>query len=248
MAYIKQVLKIPGDLTRILVEGKYRAQITEMIQTAPYLRGHIESIPDTAYPKTSVRGSGADAGGLSAFEQYEELVPKLLPEYLLQIMASQNPGYIADFIAQNSTFHYQDKQQVLEQRNPLKRLELVCRLLTREIEILKLEGELQEQTQASITKNQHGLLSARADARHPHRTGGRGRRGRDRPVPARRSTSCIWHRRSRKSCRKRSAACPNSRRAPRRLRSSVDTWMSALELPWNVQTRERAWWLPPGAF
>lgn len=64
------------------------------------------------------------------FEQYEELVPKLLPEYLLQIMASQNPGYIADFIAQNSTFHYQDKQQVLEQRNPLKRLELVCRLLT----------------------------------------------------------------------------------------------------------------------
>lgn len=92
VAYIKQVLKIPGDLTRILVEGKYRAQITEMIQTAPYLRGHIESIPDTAYPKTSVRGSGADAGGLSAFEQYEELVPKLLPEYLLQIMASQNPA------------------------------------------------------------------------------------------------------------------------------------------------------------
>lgn len=44
---------------------------------------------------------------------------------------------------------------MLEQRNPLKRLELVCRLLTREIEILKLEGELQEQTQASITKNQH---------------------------------------------------------------------------------------------
>lgn len=130
VAYIKQVLKIPGDLTRILVEGKYRAQITEMIQTAPYLRGHIESIPDTAYPKTSVRAAALMREAYQLFEQYEELVPKLLPEYLLQIMASQNPGYIADFIAQNSTFHYQDKQQVLEQRNPLKRLELVCRLLT----------------------------------------------------------------------------------------------------------------------
>lgn len=110
-------------MTRILVEGKYRAQVTEMIQTAPYLRGHIESIPDTAYPKTSVRAAALMREAYQLFEQYEELVPKLLPEYLLQIMASQNPGYIADFIAQNSTFHYQDKQQVLEQRNPLKRLE-----------------------------------------------------------------------------------------------------------------------------
>ena len=155
VAYVKQVLKIPGDLTRILVEGRYRAQITEMLQTAPYLRGHVESIPDAAFPRTGVRAAALIRQAYQLFEQYEELVPKLLPEYLLQIMASQDPGYIADFIAQNSTFHYQDKQQVLEQRNPLKRLELVCRLLTREIEILKLEGELQEQTQASITKNQH---------------------------------------------------------------------------------------------
>ena len=155
VAEIKQVLKIPGDLVRILVQGKYRAHLTELNQTTPYLYGHVESVPDAAYSTKSVRVEALIRQAYQLYERYEELVPKMLPEYLLEIMASQNPGYIADFIAQNSTFGYQDKQSVLELTNPVKRLELVCKLLRREIEVLKLENQLQEQTQENMNKNQH---------------------------------------------------------------------------------------------
>ena len=155
VAEIKQVLKIPGDLVRILVQGKYRAHLTELNQTTPYLYGHVESVPDAAYSTKSVRVEALIRQAYQLYERYEELVPKMLPEYLLEIMASQNPGYIADFIAQNSTFGYQGKQSVLELTNPVKRLELVCKLLRREIEVLKLENQLQEQTQENMNKNQH---------------------------------------------------------------------------------------------
>ena len=155
VAEIKQVLKIPGDLVRILVQGKYRAHLTELNQTTPYLYGHVESVPDAAYSTKSVRVEALIRQAYQLYERYEELVPKMLPEYLLEIMASQNPGYIADFIAENSTFGYQGKQSVLELTNPVKRLELVCKLLRREIEVLKLENQLQEQTQENMNKNQH---------------------------------------------------------------------------------------------
>ncbi|MDD3165657.1 MAG: endopeptidase La [Oscillospiraceae bacterium] len=158
VAYVKQMLKIPGDMTRVLVEGKYRAHIVEMTQTDPYLSACIESVPEGEIPKKRTRVDALLRHVREQYEQYQELAPKILPEYLLQIMASENPGYIADFIAQTSTFPYQDKQLALEQLHPMRRLELVDKLLTHEIEVLKIEGQLQEKTQESISKNQHDYV------------------------------------------------------------------------------------------
>ena len=72
----------------------------------------------------------------------------------MQISESTDPGFVADHIAQNTTINYADKQRVLEQLHPLRRLELVCILLGRELDVMHLEAEIQEKVQESVSRGQ----------------------------------------------------------------------------------------------
>ena len=73
------------------------------------------------------------------FENYTELAPKITPDLLINVLASEDPGYIADYIAQNIAMRISDKQAILEELRPVRRLERLYRLLRREVEILQLE-------------------------------------------------------------------------------------------------------------
>jgi ATP-dependent Lon protease len=153
VAYIKQMLRLPGDVIRILVEGRYRATLGSMIRTTPYLYGRVEPCLDSPYHETA-RTEATIRKAYRLFEQFSELVPRISPDVLLSLLASQDPGYIADVIAQNATFGYQEKQSVLEELNPQRRLELTNRLLTREIEVLQYEADLDEHVHESISQGQ----------------------------------------------------------------------------------------------
>jgi ATP-dependent Lon protease len=73
---------------------------------------------------------------------------------LLNIMASEDPGYIADFIAQNTNMRQADKQSVLEELRPVHRLNKVNRLIAREVEILAMEQSIQHRVQENLSQNQ----------------------------------------------------------------------------------------------
>ena len=153
-ARIKQLLKLPGDVVRVLIEGRFRAQIIELTQTEPYLAGKIESLPDQKYNKDGAACAAQIRLSYQLYERFTELAPKHMQESLLRLSASDDPGYIADFIAQNSTIHFNDKQKVLEQLHPVRRLTLANRLLSQENEVLQMESDLQEKVHENMNKGQ----------------------------------------------------------------------------------------------
>ena len=151
---VKQVLRLPGDTIRVLVEGKYRACLKEFIQSEPYLYGRVESVSEPVCSKTSSRAEALLREAANLYEQFLELSGRNGQEGLMQVISSKDPGFVADFITQNSSVNYTDKQRVLEQLNPMRRLELACILLGRELDIMHLEAEIQEKVQENVNKGQ----------------------------------------------------------------------------------------------
>ena len=154
VAVIKQILKMPGDNMRILVEGAYRARIEDFLQSEPYLFGRVGEVADAGYNAAQPRVEALLRQGRTLFEQFVELAAKNMQESLTQVAASGDPGYIADFIGQNTTIAYPDKQRLLAETHPVRRLELAVQLLGKELDILRLEGEISEKVQESVNKGQ----------------------------------------------------------------------------------------------
>ena len=150
---VKQVLHAQGENLRVLVTGICRARIQELTQTDPFLVGQIQSVPETeVMDSTRIHALRREAKNLYAL--YSELLEHPAQTVQLRMLASENTGFIADSIAQNSGIDYPEKVKMLGQLNPVKRLELAVKLLRREVEMLKLEAEIQERTRANIDQNQ----------------------------------------------------------------------------------------------
>lgn len=154
IAIIKQILRLPGDNMRILVEGESRAEMVDCIQSEPYLFARVEEIEVPAYNKAHPRVQALLRQAHGAYEQFVDLAAKNLQDGLLQVISSDDAGFVADFIGQNSSIPYPDKQKLLEQAHPVKRLELAVKLLAKELEILELENEISEKVQQNVNKGQ----------------------------------------------------------------------------------------------
>ncbi len=150
---VKQVLKTQGETLRVLVNGLCRAQVREMEQTEPYFFGLVEAIPE---PETadSARNQALCREANMCYGIYCELCEQPAQAVQLRMLASNNVGFIADSIGQNSGMDYQDKAKLLCQLNPVRRIEQAIKLLHREVEMLQLEAEIQEKTHANIDQNQ----------------------------------------------------------------------------------------------
>ncbi len=156
VASVRQVLRLPGtDNIRVVVEGRYRAGLIEMTQDEPYLCGIVRE-------KRTIRARAADDLYQTAlvrhikdlFGDYAEVAPKVAPDMMLAILANDEAGDLADFIAGNIMLDYTDKQRILDELNPIKRLEALSVILTRETELLSVEEEIQQHVQEQMDKNQ----------------------------------------------------------------------------------------------
>ena len=153
VAKVKQVLRSQGENLRVLVTGICRARIQELSQNEPYMAGYIQSVPETeTVDNTKARALRREANTLYA--GYMDMAEHSAQTIQLRMMASENSGFIADTIAQNSGIDFKDKCRLLLQLHPVKRLEMAVKLLRREVEVLKLETEIQEKTKANIDQNQ----------------------------------------------------------------------------------------------
>ena len=154
VAHVRQVLKLPGDVVRILVYGEYRAKLVEGLQSTPYLTARTESVPEPDYPAGSARVTALLRQAAQLFDEFTDLSQRPVQDVMLRILASQDPGQVADMMAQAATFDFTEKMRVLSQLHPVHRLELTNRLFARELEVLRLENQLQDKTQQSIDKGQ----------------------------------------------------------------------------------------------
>ena len=123
VAKIKQILRTQGDTIRILVSGLCRARIQELTATEPYLEGIVVPILKTEVADTlQARALRREANALYA--NYMELTEHPDQVFQLRMLTSEDCGFIADCIGQNSGFDYRDKVNLLTQMNPMKRLEM----------------------------------------------------------------------------------------------------------------------------
>lgn len=153
VAKVKQILKPQGELVRVLVTGICRGRITEVVQFDPYMEAVIHSVPETKVAD-SPRNHALCREANTIYGAYLELSEYPAQTVMLKMLSSNNPGYLADSIAQNSSFDFPDKAKLLCNLNPVRRLESCLRLLTREIEMLRLESDIQSKTHANIDRNQ----------------------------------------------------------------------------------------------
>lgn len=149
---IRQLLRLPGGSARVLVEGLYRGRVAQMTQLLPYLEAEVERItPPPA--RGSARAEALIRQAYEIYGQYAGLAPTT-PETMVAILASNDPGYIADHIAQNVSLRSEDQQAILCELRPVRRLEKLCRILQREAEVLKLESDVESRVRQGLDQNQ----------------------------------------------------------------------------------------------
>ena len=154
LVHIRQILKMPGDVVRILVEGLSRIHMTEFTQESPCLEGVCEKLSDTDYRTSAPKVEALLRVSYQLYGNYCDLLPKSNADALLRLMTSDDPAYVSDFLAQNCGFRYDDKQKCLEQLHPVKRLELALKTLGSEIEIMKIESDIADKVQDAMNKSQ----------------------------------------------------------------------------------------------
>ncbi|MBE7001320.1 MAG: endopeptidase La [Ruminococcaceae bacterium] len=150
---IKQILKSQNENIRVLVEGLSRARILELTQTEPYLAGIVETVLEVP-AKDALRGRALCREATALYSTYCEMIERPAQGVQLKILASEDCGFVADSIAQNSGIDYRDKAKLLCQLNPLRRMESTLKLLQQEIQMLRLEADIQEKTRVNIDQDQ----------------------------------------------------------------------------------------------
>lgn len=153
VAKVKQVLKTQGENLRVLVTGICRGKITELSQSDPYLCGIVEGVP-TPESNDSLRAHAMRREANSLYGLYLQMCEHPAQAVHLRMVSSESSGFIADSIAQNSGMDFPDKAKLLCQLNPNRRLEMALRLLRQEVEMLRLESDIQEKTRSAIDQNQ----------------------------------------------------------------------------------------------
>ena len=150
---VRQILRLPGNNVRVMVEGSGRGRLLSLHHCVPYLLAEVEELPEPAFRSTP-RTEALIRQAYELFEQYCELSPRVTPDLMLNVLSSQDPGYIADYITQNIAMRAGEKQAILEELRPVRRLERLCQALGRELEILAVEQQLHDKVRESIGENQ----------------------------------------------------------------------------------------------
>lgn len=155
VAQVKQIIKSQSGTWRVLVEGMYRAKMLEVVSETPYFEGVIVPFP-LKTPRT-LKSAMCDALMRTVkdlFQEYCYLTPRMPRELVVSALVSEDPIHLAEYIAGNMQMEVEDKQTILSQSSPLKRLEILAGILESENEILSLESDIQEKVKGQIDKNQ----------------------------------------------------------------------------------------------
>lgn len=153
-ARIKQMLRLPGNAIRVLVEGISRGRIREMLQEVPYFRADIEVIDEDESNVDSPKAAALMRTVISQFEEYIENNQKISREILPGIEAIEAPGRLADILTSHMEIKTEDKQEVLAASDVIERLEKVSGFIAREIEIVKIENDISQKVKQKLTENQ----------------------------------------------------------------------------------------------
>ena len=153
IARIQQILKLPHENFRVVVEGETRARIAEIVQNVPYYVAVVQEQPDR--PVSSALTHEAYLRQCrEMFERYAELAPKMAPDVLMSVATDERLGHLCDYIAANLGMPPEEKQKILHLSSVSARAEALLRLLDRECQLLELEKKIETKVQEQMDENQ----------------------------------------------------------------------------------------------
>lgn len=151
---IKQLLKLPGDTIRVLVEGLNRAKISEIISDETYFLVEVTEFEEEVKDKKDLELEALRRSVLGEFDEYIKANPKVAPETLVTVSDIDDASRFADVIASNLTINIEEKQEILSLFDIKERLERIYEILARELEILEIERKINSRVRKQIDKSQ----------------------------------------------------------------------------------------------
>lgn len=158
IAYIKQVVKLPQNLLRVLVEGTGRATLVKFEQEFPFIRSEITPVDEEEMQMPEPVMEAMHRSLKELFHRYCMENGKVSKELVAQILNIDNVEELVAQIAVNIPLSYQNKQKILEALTLEERYEVLGAILGNEIEIMQIGRDLQKKVKARIDKNQREYI------------------------------------------------------------------------------------------
>jgi ATP-dependent Lon protease len=154
-ANIVRLLKLPDGSLQVLLQGAARIRLVgEPTQTEPYLRANVLTLPSAGEQPASLEIEGLVKNLQSLFQRVVTLSPVLPDEMGIAAVNVDDPGRLADFVAANIDIEGNQRQEVLQELDPIARARRVTELVTRDLEVLEIGSRIQSQIRESMDKTQ----------------------------------------------------------------------------------------------
>ena len=155
---VGRTLKMPDGSNNILVQGHQRVEILELVSDAPYPRVRVRRM--TEDDEKSQSAEALMRAVLALFEKCVQLNRNVPDDAYVAAMNIDEPGWMADMIASVMDFDIEHRQQILDTVDPTTRLERLSIMLGQELDVLKLESQIQDQVQQEVDKGQREYFFA----------------------------------------------------------------------------------------
>jgi len=152
VAELKQLLKLPGGTIRVLVEGIARARIRTYLFSEPYFRVEVSQYDEDFAKTTELEALMRNL--VHQFEQYVKLSKRIPPETVMTVVNIEEPGRLADVVASHLPLRIEDKQLILEAIPIRERLECLCAMVAKELEIVEIERRINVRVRKQMEKTQ----------------------------------------------------------------------------------------------
>ena len=155
---ILQIIKTSETSVRVLVEGKQRARLHRLWQTRPFLQANVELLEEDFPGRMTARTEALIRQTYVLFGEYKDLVSNLNDEFVSAVLDCRDPGQLADFITQNINLRHTDRQRILEELHPVKRLRIMNDILAHEVEVISLEVDLEHKVRSRVAQVQKDMI------------------------------------------------------------------------------------------
>ncbi len=158
VAHILQIIKTSESSVRVIAEGGHRARIHRLWQTKPYLQANVELLEEDPPGRRTKRVEAMLRQTYAIFGEYKEVSNSVSDDFLAAVLDLKDPGRLADVIGQNINLRHDDRQRLLEELNPVRRLQRLNELLAHEVEVLSIESEMEQKVRQRVTQVQKDMI------------------------------------------------------------------------------------------
>ena len=243
VSHITQILRLGQSSVRVMVEGRRRAHLRRLWQTEPFLQANVEAVPEETASEAMRKSPRTEAllrQTYALFGEYAQQASGVPEEVVTTVMDSRDPGFLADYIAQNIALRYTDKQEILEEFSPFARLRKLNGFLARENNVLGFEHEMESKVRDQLVRSQREQI-LRTQIRVLQNELGESEEGEEDEIEAYREEvlALELHEETEKHLLKevnKLSKQPFGSAEGAVIRNYLDV---CLEMPWNTTTKER---------